>query len=227
MIKAKFADIDSRAPGAGREAVVRRRRLNPDRTTYCRIFNGRFTRGGRWYGPWWQSVPSRCRPGIHINGEPTCEPDIRGCHLRLLCARAGVELGDGDPYELGPPRKEVKLAVNVMLNARTWPSARSALIARLSDRYGPAVGAQVDMLRTTIQQRYSALDPFLNTGCGLDLQRIDADICEHLQRKLRDRGVPVLSIHDSFVVPKSAHDFTVSEMNEEFDRACRQLRAKS
>src|SRR5205823_3668439 len=105
--------------------------------------------------------------------------------------------------------------------------ARRALIARLSDRYGPAVGAQVDMLRTTIQQRFPALAPFLNTGCGLALQRIDADVCERLQRKLRGDGVPALSIHDSFVVPISARDFTASEMNEEFDRACHRLRAKS
>ena len=102
--------------------VIDSRRLNPNRTTYYRIFNGRFTRGGRWYGPWWQSVPSRCRTGIRINGEPTCEPDIQGCHMRLLSARAGVKLGAGDPYEgLGLPRKEVKLAVNVMLNAPSWP----------------------------------------------------------------------------------------------------------
>ena len=88
--------------------VIDSRRLNPNRITYYRIFNRRFTRGGRWYGPWWQSVPSRCRTGIRINGEPTCEPDIRGCHMRLLSARAGVKLGAGDPYEgLGLPRKEV------------------------------------------------------------------------------------------------------------------------
>jgi hypothetical protein len=65
-------------------------RLNPGRRAYHRVFNGRFTRGGRWFGPWWQSVPSRVRQGIYVNGEPTSEPDIQGCHMRLLCARAGV-----------------------------------------------------------------------------------------------------------------------------------------
>jgi hypothetical protein len=114
-----------------------------------------------------------------------------------------------------------------MLNARTWPSARRALILRLSDRYGPAAGVQVDLLRTTIQKRFPGLDPFWNTGFGLTLQRIDADICARLQRKLRDRGIPALSIHDSFVVPQSSRDFTVAEMHTEFDRACREVRKKS
>ena len=98
--------------------VIDSRRLNPDRTTYYRIFNGRFTRGGRWYGPWWQSVPSRCRAGIRINGEPTCEPDIRGCHMRLLVrARRRQARRRRSLRRPGPPRKDVKLAVNVMLNA--------------------------------------------------------------------------------------------------------------
>jgi hypothetical protein len=208
--------------------VIDSRRINPNRTTYYRIFNGCFTRGGRWYGPWWQSVPSRCRTGIRINGEPTCEPDIQGCHMRLLSARAGVKLGAGDPYEgLALPRNEVKLAINVMLNAPSWPRARAALIANLSDHYGPTVRAHVDLLRKSVQKRFPALDPFWNTGYGLTLQRIDANICERLQRRARDNGVPTLSVHDSFVVPQSAREFTIGVMHEELDRACRRLRAKS
>ena len=207
--------------------VIDSRRLNPNRITYYRIFNGRFTRGGRWYGPWWQNVPSRCRAGIRINGEPTCEPDIPGCHMRLVSARAGVRLGAGDPYEgLGLPRNDVKLAINVMLNASSWQRARAALIANLSHDYGPKVGAQVDRLRTAIQRRFPALDPFWNTGYGLTLQRIDADICERLQRRLRHHGAPVLSVHDSFVVPQSSREVTIGTMNEEFDRACDRLRKK-
>jgi len=208
--------------------VIDSRRLNPNRITYYRIFNGRFTRGGRWYGPWWQNVPSRCRAGIRINGEPTCEPDIPGCHMRLLSARAGAKLGAGDPYEgLGLPRNDVKLAINVMLNASSWPRARAALIANLSGHYGPTVGAQVDRLRTAIQRRFPALDPFWNAGYGLTLQRIDAEICERVQRRLRGRSVPALSVHDSFVVPQSAREFTIGAMYEEFDRACDRLRAES
>jgi hypothetical protein len=207
--------------------VIDGHRLNPNRTSYHRIFNGCFTRGGRWYGPWWQSVPSRCRTGIRINGEPTCEPDIPGCHMRLLSARAGVKLGASDPYEgLDLPRKEVKLAINVMLNAPSWPRARAALIANLPDDDGSTVRARVDRLRTAIQRRFPALDPFWVTGYGLTLQRIDADICQRLQRRLRDRGVPVLSVHDSFVVPQSAREFTTGVMHEEFDRACDRLRAE-
>ena len=205
--------------------VINDCRLNLTRNTYYRVFKIRFTQCGRWYGPWWQNVPSHIRQGIQINGEPTCEPDIRGCHMRLLCARAVLELRETDPYEgLGLPRKEVKLAINVMLNASSWPSARGALIERLASQYGAAVGIQADLLRTRVRDRFPALDPFWNTGYGLVLQNIDAAICARLQRKLRDRGVPALSIHDSFIVPQSARGLTVGVMEEEFDKACYQFR---
>jgi hypothetical protein len=207
--------------------VIDGQRLNPKRASYRRIFNRSFARGGRWYGPWWQSVPARIRGGIRINGEPTREPDIRGCHMRLLCARAGVEIGDGDPYAgLDLPRNHVKLAINVMLNANSWQSARGALIERLSDSYGPTAGSHVDQIRTVIESRFPALDPYWNTGFGLVLQNIDAAICGRVQQGLRNDGVPVLSIHDSYIAPQSAYDLTVAVMDQEFDRACRLLRAR-
>src|SRR5262245_44684819 len=130
--------------------------------------------------------------------------------MRLLCARAGVVIGDSDPYaDLGVPRKEVKLAINIMLNARNWPSARGALIERLSDAYGRSAGGHIDRLRTVIEGRYPALGAYWNTGYGMILQNVDAGICARVQQRLRDDGVPLLSIHDSFIVSRSARDRTI------------------
>ena len=147
--------------------------------------------------------------------------------MRLLCARAGVELADGDPYAgLDLPRNDVKLAINVMLNARSWRSARGALIERLSDCYGPTASSHVDQIRAVVESRFPALKPYWNSGYGVVLQNIDADICARLQQRLRNDGVPVLSIHDSYIAPQSAQDLTVAAMDEEFDRACRLLSAR-
>jgi hypothetical protein len=52
------------------------------------------------------------------------------------------------------------------------------------------------------------------------LQNIDAQVCAGVQRRLREAGVPALSVHDSFIVPQPARDLTVSIRDEEFDRAC-------
>jgi hypothetical protein len=203
-------------------------RINTARRAYYRVFNTNFDRGGRWYGPFWQSLPSPVREGIRINNEETCETDIRGCHMRLLCARAGILLGPHeDPYDgLGPPRREIKLAINVMLNASSWPSARGALIEKLVSRYGPSVGTQVDLLRAATEKRYPALGPYWNSGYGLQLQNIDAGICAEVQRQLRAKGIPNLSVHDSFIIPRSKLDHANAVMNDQFDRACAKLARK-
>lgn len=207
--------------------IIGSRRIDTGRNAYRRVFKVNFKRVGRWYGPWWQNVPSRIRQGIRINGDATCEPDIRACHMRLLCAVAGIELGDGDPYDgLGPPRAEVKLAINIMLNARNWSAARGALALRLSNRYGPAVGIQINLLRNAIERRFPTLARFWNADHGVILQKVDADVCARLQQTLREQRVPCLSIHDSFVVPESARDLAERAMAEEFEGACQRLRAK-
>jgi hypothetical protein len=167
--------------------VVGGQRLNPMRRAYYRVFNVSFTRGGRWFGPWWQSLPSRIRGGIRINDVPTTEEDFHCCHLRLLCALAGVELGEGDAYGgLGLPRGEVKLAINIMLNAGNWHIARGALLGRLAGEHGPAALERVSELRKVIKARFPTFARFWTTGYGLKLQNIDASICMKVQRRLRD-----------------------------------------
>jgi hypothetical protein len=201
--------------------VVGGRRIDPTRKAYHRVFNGNFGRGGRWYGPFWQGLPARVRAGLVIDGQPTVERDIRGCHMRLLCACAGINLGNCDPYALPHlARGEVKAAVNIMLNAPDWPSARGALVEGLSAGYGRFAGRHAYDLRAAIEARFPALAPFWNSGYGLTLQNVDADICRRVQRRLRDDSVPCLSIHDSFVVPQPALERTTGLMEEEFDRAC-------
>ena len=41
-------------------------RYYPSRIAYTRIFNERWNRGGRLYGPFWQSLPSTVRSGLRI-----------------------------------------------------------------------------------------------------------------------------------------------------------------
>jgi hypothetical protein len=201
--------------------VVGGQRLNPMRRAYYRVFNLSFTRGGRWFGPWWQSLPSRMRTGIRINGVPTIEEDFHCCHLRLLCARAGIELGEGDAYGgLDLPRGEVKLAINIMLNASNWHIAHGALLGRLAGEHGPSALERVSQLRKAVKARFPSLAPFWNTGYGLKLQNIDASICMKVQRRLREQGIACLSVHDSFIVPATKGGRLRTLMEEEFLNTC-------
>src|SRR5205085_11543728 len=128
---------DAAIDAPGFLAIAGQPHLDPTRTLARRIFNGDFFHGGRWYGPWWQSVPARLRTSIRINNMTTIEHDFANCHIRLLHALADFAPPRGDPYEIsGLPRHEIKLALNIMLNAGRAREARYAIAADLADAHG-------------------------------------------------------------------------------------------
>jgi hypothetical protein len=200
-------------------------RLDPTRTAARRIFNGDFSHGGRWYGPWWQSVPARLRPSIRINHTATVEHDFANCHVRLLHALAGLAPPRGDPYLISDlPRNEIKLALNIMLNAGNASEARAAIAAELVATYSGDADSRARELVRAVRSRHRKLAGFWTSGVGLHLQAFDAAICAHIQHRLRGLGVPVLSIHDSFLVPNTHGDLLLQVMDDAFEEACHRLR---
>lgn len=199
---------------------------------FHRVFNGDFEHGGRWYGPAWQNLPKELRPRLTIDGAATCEIDIRSCHPRLLCASAGLQLPFDDPnfdfYRLASfGRDEVKAAVQVLLNAPNPRSAQGALIQALYQRGRLDPAARAKSLSKAVRAAWPQLAPHWGSGIGLRLQRIDADICTRVQAELRAGGIPVLSIHDSFIVPVAERRSLQAVMDAAMQDACNALRTRS
>lgn len=197
--------------------------LDPKRRSYHRVFNRFWTRGGRWYGPFWQGLPKDVREHLLINGEPVVERDYRACHLRLLCARAGLDLPfqNEDLYQIqGQDRSHIKLAFNVMLNADTERGAQSAITSELAQQSVANPGQRARSLMHAVREQFPGLEQFWCSGVGLRLQNVDAEICRRVQRRLRRSGIPVLSVHDSFIVPASFESVLADVMEEEMLREC-------
>jgi hypothetical protein len=206
------------------------RRLNLLRRQYYRVFNLNFSSGGRWYGPWWQSLPSSVRTGIRIDGEPTVEEDFRALHLRLLAASAAVTLPFDDPAfdAYGIPsieRSLTKIAFNILINADSEQAARQALALELRSTEDPAGPSAAEVL-ALIRASFPAFAPYWHTGTGRRLQNVDAEICARVQRSLRRRGIPCFSIHDSFIVPRQAKTDLLDTMAVELERACEHLQRR-
>ena len=69
-------------------AIINYQKLNFGQTRLHRVFNSRdWTEGGRFYGPWWQSVPKPFRKHIRINGKHTCEWDYSALHYGYFTTR--------------------------------------------------------------------------------------------------------------------------------------------
>lgn len=194
---------------------------------YKRVFNNRsYEQGGRFYGGWWQHVPQnekRFRSYIQINGNPTIELDYKAMHPHILYSREGVDLTD-DPYAIDltehglPPvdsdkykhdiRPIVKQLFNALLNAKgrldRVKIVKDALKGCANDyalylnesRLKPIANVMLDKLK----DKHAPISSYFNQGEGVKLQYIDSQVAEAVMLDMVGKGIPVLSIHDSFIV---------------------------
>ena len=202
------------------------RLLNFNHVTLRRIFSREnMERGGRFYGGWWQFIPSEYRPYITINGLATVEVDFSELHPRLLYLSQQLDPPQGDLYDVGlridgtdydpsiepykTQRSIVKEVFNALLNDETG-------------RYRPspsklkALGVSYSKLKKLILKRHPPLKAVLGTGIGLYFQYLDSQIAEKVMLRLLEKNITCLPVHDSFVVPRHQGHELISAMNEAF-----------
>jgi hypothetical protein len=170
-----------------------------------RVFNrSSLDLGGRFYGAHWQNIPSvGGRDGIKIDGKATVEIDYAAIHVRLLYQEAGKQLV-GDPYDVaGWPRKQVKPALLIAINAPTPIGAIRALADALKNF--PDVGNRFETAKALIEAvraKHPDIAHAFGSDAGARLMRKDADLAERVMiEMLTATGIVPLSVHDSFIVP--------------------------
>ena len=179
-----------------------------------------FSRGswdchGRFYGAWWMRIPKASRADIVIDGCPTIEVDFKSMHIHLLAQETGVLLPP-DPYslnrvyieglKLSEQRRWVKALVLHCINAKTLASAFRAFRSDAGgDKLMRAVtDKQLKLLLDGFLAHHPSLQPHMGSDRGITLMRKDSDIAAEVIRLLTLQGIPVLTVHDSFIV-KSFH----------------------
>lgn len=190
--------------------------VDSSKRSLYRVYNNMsWTAGGRFYGPWWQSCPSDDRKHILIDGDRTEEKDFPALHPKLLYAYAGEALV-GDAYTLpGWERKICKRAFNVLLNASDLHAAEGALLDHVD---GCKIAAR--QLIDDIKARHPKVQQYFHTGIGLWLQNVDASMCRSILSEMCiKKGILVLPVHDSFIVPHWAVDDLDKVRWTVFDRA--------
>jgi hypothetical protein len=107
------------------------------------------------------------------------------------------------------------MAFNTLVNAET-PIAAVRAIARGIGGEGAFDKAR--KLVDEIERKHAAISQFMGAGAGLRLQRRDSDIAEDILLKLNRRGIFVLPIHDSFVVPDHSKGELLNAMADALHR---------
>jgi hypothetical protein len=179
-----------------------------------RIFSrGSWEMHGRFYGGWWQQIGSELRRHIFINGNPTVEVDFKSMHVALLNAQLGVEVVD-DPYKVDAdlfPELDMEMLrdwnkklVLTALNAKDRRSTYSAFRrdAKTGSPEKRLKNTQLTRLLDAFIVKNPHLEDYLCSDQGITLMNKDSLIAADIMNTLTDKGIPVLTVHDSFIVQR-------------------------
>ena len=187
-----------------------------------RIFSrGSWHMHGRFYGGWWQQIGSELRRHIFINGNPTVEVDFKSMHVALLNAQLGVTV-NYDSYEVdanlfpkldrqvvrGWCKSLVLTAINAKDRASTYKAFRSD--AKTGSPEKRLKDTQLEQLLDAFIAKNPHLEDYLCSDQGITLMNKDSQIAADIMNTLTDKGIPVLTIHDSFIVQR--HHFSELRM---------------
>ena len=181
-------------------------RLRPMRVR--RIFNVDFNHGGRFYGGV-ENMPSGLRPKLTIDGQATVELDFASYQLRMLYHKVGIDYRL-DAYTVAagykPEHREIyKIIALTALNADNETNCLRGIRHELRNTelaalIGGIKDSRIKPLLTNWINAHAPISRYMYSGIGLELQRTDSDIANCVLKKFRERGVLVLSVHDSFVI---------------------------
>ena len=189
---------------------------------YHRIFNdGSFELGGRFYGPWWVNLSKDIRKYITINDDKTVELDYSSLNIHLLYSEEGLNYYDlnesiADPYVLkGVDRDERdinKLIITIALNKTDkskFVYAVKGKIEKENDKNYSLGNKKILKVPNAkeiwrrirlFEEENNPIKHHLFTGVGKRLQFKDSCIAENIIENMVNMRIPILAIHDSFIV---------------------------
>jgi hypothetical protein len=198
------------------------RQLNLNNRLLYRVFNSHdLSTGGRFYGPFWHNMPKALRPYLLIDGIPTVEVDYSNQHPTILYAmereKPPLDAYDGVISHLGieghkakNARGMIKKSFNAMLNALK-PMKNSPDGVKPKD-----FGLKWREISDAIMAYHQPIAHHFYTGVGRRLQQMDSSIAERVLIQFARYGIPVLPVHDSFVVQEDYELVLRVVMNDEF-----------
>lgn len=200
---------------------------------YCRIFNESFEYGGRFYRAdilrLKQKGGAEQRLDVTIDGETVVEVDFSNLHFRIASAIEGI-----DTYRLPldvysgilehetnlVDRYVVKLAVNIMFNAKSEDDAVKAInreINSMEDKDKITIGSGRSVL-ALVKNAYIDFEGLFcsDDSYGRRLQNMDSELASDIIQTFISLDKPILPVHDSFVVQRKDLDLLCNTMGDCF-----------
>lgn len=176
-----------------------------------RVFSGNFRSGGRFYNGFESNAPPDLRSKILINNNPTVEVDFSCLHINMLYnmenydlkVNAYDEVSNGDPML----RKLFKLIGLISINSKSQRSCFSALRDEIRDSelkkyFDRLTNENIKNYYDQWVQAHPVIAKYLSSDIGIKLQYKDSQIAAVIINHFTEREIPVLVVHDSFIIEK-------------------------
>ena len=207
------------------KGYLSKRNINLKNKSYQRIFNGDFKNGGRFYGPWWLNIPSELRQFITINNNKTVEYDYSSLIIHQIYSEVGLNYFEentysDDPYLLrGVPdteRKVNKAIIQIALNCSDLESLNAALLRQY--KKGKLIGnkprkKEIEKRLNIFKEMNPKIADYVYKQIALRFQFQDSEIARKIINRCSRYLIPVLSVHDSFIVEETNSNFIIDTMN--------------
>ena len=143
----------------------------------------------------YQNLSRNQRDYIFIESKPTVELDFSNMFLMMLYHTEKIDY-QADGYEIaGYKRDDVKLAVNILFNAKNKRSARYTLMKE-------GVKHSSNLINE-VEKKHNRLRKYFYSRIANRLMRKESDIATEILMTANDKGIIALPIHDSFIVQQN------------------------
>lgn len=200
--------------------------LLPQEKQLRRIFKDKEAmKDGRHYGAIWQVLPSKARSRITINGNTVSECDIRSTHPLIAYALSGKDLTElkqqgFDPYRLkqlnhsDSIRELVKASVLMMFNCNSSLMVKKAIQGKVNKstelhqiyKELKDKGIGINDIVGWIGSNNQSIRKFFFSGSWDVFNYHESNIAQRVIEHFTEKGVPVLTVYDSFIIQDSYKD---------------------
>jgi len=233
LLRRTFIDIPH-IPKEGISTRSKKRKIHIDLTQkfVARIFNNNsFQEGGRYFGGFWQRLSSKWRKRIRINDHKVVEIDYSGIHIIMLYALKGIDYWSDiktDPYHIkgleqsDRMRDLLKVVLLSSINAENRAKTKQAIQHEINwdkDLYRWSLSKKLDLndILDKFVSTHAPIKEYFFSGKGIELQHADSRIAEMVVNHCTRHHIPVLCIHDSFVIEQKHKELLQNIMNKSFD----------
>ena len=235
----QFSEKGIALPSKGNKNQTFKISLNQSDKIVQRIFNNNsWEDGGRFYGGWWQRIPSGYRGGIHFSTMPTSELDFSGLHINLIYLLCKKDFLKSDPYDIygigieGLNRQIVKIILLHIINAKSRESAVKSITMRINfdtTLYEYVSQNNLDYISfiDEILITHKPIKKYFFSGQGIKLQNFDAMMAEKVINHFTNLDIPVLCIHDSFLIAADKTKDLNQVMTEKYGQVLKSLGLES